>query len=304
MSEPTQRSSLGRGLAALFGEEGADYAALDQGRTTKDVPIEQIHPNPEQPRRHFDEASVSELADSIRVNGILQPILVRRHRERPAEFEIVAGERRWRAAQRARLHSVPVVIRDIDDGQALELALVENLQREDLSALDEAEAYHHLSERFGYTQETLAKNVGKSRSHIANSLRLRALPEVVKSLLNNGRLSAGHARALLAAEDPEAAARQVVEKRLSVRQAEKLVRKSNLKSAETGAKRPSGRSGASPAKDADTLALERDLSTVLGLRVSVDHSGTGGSVTVRYDTLEQLDDLLRRLSQTPDPAAV
>ena len=304
MSESTQRSSLGRGLAALFGEEGADYAALDRVRTTKDVPIEQIHPSPAQPRRRFDEASVSELADSIRVNGILQPILVRRHRERPAEFEIVAGERRWRAAQRAGIHSLPVVIRDIDDGQALELALVENLQREDLSPLEEAEAYHHLTERFGHTQETLAKNVGKSRSHVANSLRLRALPEAVKTLLDNGRLSAGHARALLAAADPEAAARQVVKKRLNVREVERLVRKSNHKAVETDAGRRSGRSGAASAKDADTLTLERDLSAVLGLRVSIGHSGTGGSLTVRYDTLEQLDDLLQRLSRTPDPAAV
>ena len=304
MSEPTRRSSLGRGLAALFGEEEADYAALDRVRTAKDVPIEHLHPNPQQPRRAFDEASVEELADSIRANGILQPILARRHRERPAEFEIVAGERRWRAAQRAQLHSVPIVIREIDDGQAIELALVENLQREDLSALEEAEAYHHLMTRFDYTQESLARNVGKSRSHIANSLRLRKLPDAVKALLDSGALSAGHARALLGAEDPEAVARRAVEERLNVRQVERLIREAQGGAKRRGAGKSPGPAGASPVKDADTLALERDLAAMLGLRVSISLRGQGGALTIHYDTLEQLDEVLRRLSQSPDPDAV
>jgi ParB family chromosome partitioning protein len=207
MIEKTQRGNLGRGLAALFGEEEEGVVELDQRRSAKDVPIEQIHPNANQPRRHFTEDALEELSESIRSNGVLQPILVRDHGERPGEYEIVAGERRWRAAQRAQLHQVPVVIREIDDGQALELALVENLQREDLTALEEADAYHHLMETFDYTQEALAKDLGKSRSHIANTLRLRALPDAVKALLEEGELSAGHARALLSADEPETLAR-------------------------------------------------------------------------------------------------
>jgi ParB family chromosome partitioning protein len=304
MNEPTQRSNLGRGLAALFGEEDADYAALDRVRATKDVPIEHLHPNPRQPRQRFNEESVNELAESIRANGILQPILVRRHPERPAEYEIVAGERRWRAAQSARLHTVPVVIREVDDGLALELALVENLQREDLSPLEEAEAYHHLIERFGHTQEGLGQSVGKSRSHIANTLRLRGLPDSVKAMLESGELSAGHARALLGAEGAEELARLAVDKQLNVRQVERLVQQGRPQKSGGRSNRKPRKAGDEIVKDADTLALERDLSSLLGLRVSIALKGDGGSLTIHYQTLEQLDDVLRRLNQTPEPAAV
>jgi ParB family chromosome partitioning protein len=301
MIEKTQRGNLGRGLAALFGEEEEGVVELDQRRSAKDVPIEQIHPNANQPRRHFTEDALEELSESIRSNGVLQPILVRDHGERPGEYEIVAGERRWRAAQRAQLHQVPVVIREIDDGQALELALVENLQREDLMALEEADAYHRLMETFGYTQEALAKDLGKSRSHIANTLRLRALPDAVKALLEVGELRAGHARALLSADEPETLARQIVKKRLSVRQVERLIQQQKLRQ---GAKARAPKSMPKPGieKDPDTIALERDLSDMLGLKVTIDFQNEGGALTIRYKTLEQLDDVLRRLNQTPDPA--
>jgi ParB family chromosome partitioning protein len=301
MIEKTQRGNLGRGLAALFGEEEEGVVELDQRRSAKDVPIEKIHPNANQPRRHFTEAALEELSESIRSNGVLQPILVRDHGERPGEYQIVAGERRWRAAQRAQLHQVPVVIREIDDGQALELALVENLQREDLMALEEADAYHHLMETFGYTQEALAKDLGKSRSHIANTLRLRALPDAVKALLEEGELRAGHARALLSADAPETLARQIVKKRLSVRQVERIIQQQKLRQ---GAKARAPKAMPKPGveKDPDTIALERDLSHMLGLKVTIDFQDEGGALTIRYKTLEQLDDVLRRLNQTPDPA--
>jgi ParB family transcriptional regulator, chromosome partitioning protein len=301
MTDKTTRGNLGRGLAALFGEEREDYVELDQYRAAKNVPIEQLHPSARQPRRRFAEAALEELAESIRSNGVLQPVLVRRHGERAGEFEIVAGERRWRAAQRAQLDQVPVVIRDLDDGQALELALVENLQREDLSPLEEADAYHHLMESFAYTQENVAKSLGKSRSHIANTLRLRALPEAVKGLLEDGELSAGHARALLAADDPAALARLTVKKRLSVRQLERLIQKQKS-GADARPRAPKAMPKPSPEKDADTIALERDLSDMLGLKVTIDFHEKGGTLTIRYATLEQLDDVLRRLNQTPDPA--
>jgi len=301
IEKTTQRGNLGRGLAALFGEEEGEFDELEDLRGSKDVPIEQLHPNANQPRRHFTEEALQELSDSISSNGVLQPILVRHHGERPGEYEIVAGERRWRAAQRAQLHEVPVVIRDIDDGQALELALVENLQREDLSALEEADAYHHLMEAFDYTQDRLAKNLGKSRSHIANTLRLRALPHAVKTLLEAGELSAGHARALLGAENPEALARQIVKKRLNVRQVERLIQQQKSGQG-TKARAPKSMPKRGVAKDPDTIALERDLSDMLGLKVSIDFHEEGGTLIVRYQTLEQLDDVLRRLNQTPDPA--
>ncbi len=301
MIERTQRGNLGRGLAALFGDEEEGVVELDQRRSAKDVPIEKIHPNANQPRRHFNEDALEELSESIRSNGVLQPILVRDHGERSGEYEIVAGERRWRAAQRAQLHQVPVVIREIDDGQALELALVENLQREDLMALEEADAYHHLMETFGYTQEALAKDLGKSRSHIANTLRLRALPDAVKALLEEGELRAGHARALLSADQPETLARQIVRKRLSVRQVERIIQQQKLRQG-AKARAPKAMPKSGVEKDPDTIALERDLSDMLGLKVTIDFQNEGGALTIRYKTLEQLDDVLRRLNQTPDPA--
>lgn len=294
MTEQTTRSNLGRGLSALFGEEGSDYASLDRVRSTKEVPIEQLHPSPKQPRQSFDDGPLQELADSIKENGLLQPILVRRHAERSAEYEIVAGERRWRAAQIAKLHSVPVVIRELTDSQALEVALVENLQRQDLSPLEEAEAYKRLIDEFHNSQDDLGRAVGKSRSHVANSLRLLGLPEPVKELLRKGDLSAGHARALLTASNPEAVAREVVKKQLNVRQTERLVQQDK-----PGAKpRTGGKATEVQTKDADTLALERDLSSLLGMRVNIEIRGQGGALIIHYQSLEQLDDLLRRLNQS------
>ena len=285
------RNNLGRGLAALFGEEGEDYAALDKVRTTKEVPIEQIHPNPKQPRQNFDDATVKELAQSVKQNGILQPILVRRHPERPQEFEIVAGERRWRAAQLARLHEVPVVIRDIDEAKMLEMALVENVQREDLNALEEAEAYQRLTKEFGHSQENLAEAVGKSRSHVANTLRLLALPDTVKAMIAEGRLSAGHGRALLSAKDPESLAREVADKGLNVRQTEQIAKESKGS--------PGKSSDATrPGKDPDTLALERDLSALLGMKVTISIRDGSGTFSVHYQSVEQLDELLRRLDHS------
>jgi len=301
MNEKSPRGNLGRGLAALFGEEREDFEAHQEVHPTKEVPIEQLHPNANQPRRRFSEEALEELSESIRTNGLLQPILVRLHGERQGDYEIVAGERRWRAAQRAQLHHVPVVIREIDDAQALELALVENLQREDLSPLEEADAYHRLMETFAHTQESLAKNVGKSRSHIANTLRLRSLPNSVKALLEEGKLSAGHGRALLGAEDPDALAREAVKKQLSVRQVERLIQRQKAGEG-IKARTPKAMPKPSGEKDADTIALERDLSDMLGLKVTIDFHQEGGTLTIRYRTLEQLDDVLRRLNQTPDPA--
>jgi ParB family chromosome partitioning protein len=295
MSEEGGKRNLGRGLSALLGAENEDYASLDRVRMSKMVPIELVHPGPFQPRHNFDDEQLQSLAESIRANGILQPILVRRHPQTPNAFEIVAGERRWRAAQIAQLHEVPVLIRELGDREALELAIVENVQRQDLSALEEAEGYRRLLEEFGNTQEDLAKHVGKSRSHIANTLRLLNLPEGVKLLLEQGRLTAGHARALLNAGDPMALAEKVVAKGLNVRQAERLVQGARVPAAKVSAvAKP-----ATPVKDADTAALERDLSALLGLKVTISFQGQGGSLTIHYQTLEQLDDVLQRLSQTP-----
>jgi ParB family chromosome partitioning protein len=295
MSEEGGKRNLGRGLSALLGAENEDYASLDRVRLSKMVPIELVHPGPFQPRHNFDDEQLQALAESIRANGILQPILVRRHPQTPNAFEIVAGERRWRAAQIAQLHEIPVLIRELGDREALELAIVENVQRQDLSALEEAEGYRRLLEEFGNTQEDLAKHVGKSRSHIANTLRLLNLPEGVKLLLEQGKLTAGHARALLNAGDPVALAEKVVAKGLNVRQAERLVQGARVPAAKVSAvAKP-----AAPVKDADTAALERDLSALLGLKVTISFQGQGGSLTIHYQTLEQLDDVLQRLSQTP-----
>jgi ParB family transcriptional regulator, chromosome partitioning protein len=281
------RPRLGRGLSALLGDEASDYAALDQVRESKTVPIEYLRPNRYQPRRIFDAAELDSLAESIRAQGILQPILVRRDGDHANSYEIIAGERRWRAAQRARLHEVPVIIKDLSDAKALEVALVENVQRQDLNALEEAEGYRRLMEEFNHTQEDLAIVVGKSRSHVANTLRLLGLPEEVKALVAAHELSAGHARALLNAVDPVKLAKLVADRQLNVRQTEKLAQQ--------------GREFKAPAaelagKDADTLALERDLSQMLGLKVTIEFRGGGGAVTIKYKTLEQLDDVVQRLS--------
>jgi len=285
VSEDGKRKQLGRGLSALFGDEGADYAELDRVRMSKPVPIEFLQPGRFQPRRRFDEAEIEGLVESIRANGILQPILVRRVPESPDRFEIVAGERRWRAAQKAALHEVPVIVKDLADGDALEIALVENLQRQDLAPLEEAEAYRRLIDEFAHTQEDVARVLGKSRSHIANTVRLLELSDPVKKLVDEGKLSAGHARALLGARNAEKLARQIVSRGLNVRQAENLAR---------GEKGEGKRKA--PAKDADTRALEAEVSNLLGLKVTINHRGAGGVVMIGYHTLEQLDELLRRLS--------
>ncbi len=290
VSEEGRRRNLGRGLSALFGEESEDYAALDRLRQAKTVPIDFVRPGRFQPRQRFDEEALQALAQSIREKGVLQPLLVRRHPEAANAYEIIAGERRWRAAQMAQLHEIPVVIREFEDREALEIALVENIQRQDLSPLEEAEGYRRLMEEFGHTQERLAEAVGKSRSHVANMMRLLGLPDTVKELLAAGTLSAGHARALLNAADPAALAAEVVRRGLNVRATEKLAQAARGQGSAPAPK---------PPKDADTAALERDLANLLGLRVTVNFAGRGGSLTIHYRTLEQLDDVLRRLHQIP-----
>ena len=297
-AEQVKRTNLGRGLAALFGEESDDYAELDKVRSAKTVPIEQLHPNKRQPRQIFNGEAMEALAASVASSGILQPVLVRRHPDKPNEFEIVAGERRWRAAQMAKLHEVPVVIRDISDVQALEFALVENVQRQDLSPIEEAEGYYRLIEEFKHTQEVLAHIIGKSRSHIANMVRLLKLPDPVQDMIAEGKLSAGHGRALLTADNPEELAKKVVARGLNVRQVEQLVQQERGRGGETSPT-PKASKAAKPEKDPDTLALERDLTALLGLKVTIDFEGKGGSLTIRYETLEQLDDVLKRLNQVP-----
>ena len=300
MAEEGKKKGLGRGLSALLGD--APPAAAPAGsveeaeaaapiRATREIDITQLRPNPYQPRQHFAEDDLASLEASILELGILQPILVRHARGSDTEFEIIAGERRWRAAQRAQLHQVPIVVRDMDDVQALEIAIVENVQRSDLSALEEADGYQRLMDEFGHTQEYLSGVIGKSRSHIANTLRLLALPDKVKALIEDGSLSAGHGRALLAAADPVRLAKEVVKKGLNVRQVEKLVKK------ESSGKTSASRHAPLPGKDADTLALEANISAALGLKIDIEHKGdAGGHVHIDYQTLEQLDEICRRLS--------
>ncbi|MGF1461728.1 MAG: ParB/RepB/Spo0J family partition protein [Maricaulaceae bacterium] len=293
---------LGRGLSALIGEAEADNAELRAeagsdsagGSGPKALPIEQIKRNPDQPRRRFTDLELDELAQSIQENGVLQPILVRPVGE--GAYQIVAGERRWRAAQRAGLHAIPALVRTLTDREVLEVAIVENVQRADLNPREEAQAYRALMDQFGHTQDAVAQVVGKSRSHVANSLRLLSLPDDVLRLLDEGALSAGHARAILTAERPESLAREIVDKGLNVRQAEALARAAHT---EPGAPSPSrGSAGSRGEKDPDTRALELDLIDRLGLEVDLRPAGAeAGEVRIRYQTLEQLDDLCRRLSQ-------
>ncbi len=283
MSERARRRPLGRGLAALFGETEGD-ASIDPASQRR-IPIELIRPSALQPRRRFAEAELDALARSIREKGVLQPLLVRPVADADAAFELVAGERRWRAAQRVGLHEVPVIVRALADSEALEIAVVENLQREDLSPLEEAEAYKRLVTEFGRTQASLAEAVGKSRSHVTNTLRLLTLPPAVRERLDEGELSAGHARALLAAAEPAALADEIVRRGLNVRATERLVQRR--------AQRPS--SPRRPLRDADTLVLERDLGAELGLRVTLEPKTRGGALTLHYQNLDQLDRVLRLL---------
>jgi ParB family chromosome partitioning protein len=313
MTAMVKRQTLGRGLSALFGEDEA--AADDGGETTEAgagtggggggrgvrlIPIDRLAPSPLQPRRVFDEAGLDELAESLRARGVLQPLLARPSPSHEGHFEIVAGERRWRAAQRAGLHEVPVLARDLDDRETLEVALVENLQRQDLNPMEEAEGYRRLLDEFGHGQEALAGVVGKSRSHVANTLRLLQLPDRVRDMVSGGELSAGHARALLALENPTVFAEEVVRKGLSVRQTETLAREAQQRPAQTRPRRGSSSGGRAADKDTDTLALERDLAARLGMAVSIDMKANGGgTVTVTWRSLEQLDEVLARLSAGP-----
>ncbi|MGI8568752.1 MAG: ParB/RepB/Spo0J family partition protein [Methylocella sp.] len=284
---------LGRGLAALLGGAGETAQGALAARATQKIPIEFLRPNPRNPRRNFGSDSLDELAASIKEKGIIQPILARPVPDLPGTFEIIAGERRWRAAQRAGLHEVPIVAFEAGDRQALELAIIENVQRADLDPLDEAAGYERLGDEFLYTQADLAKVIGKSRSHVSNCLRLLKLPERTKSLLRDGKISAGHARVLLSSSEPDALAEKIVAQNLSVRDAEKLLE---------GAAESSHAKGQGPRKrgleekDADTRAMEKKLMEQLGMRVAITHrEGEAGEVAVRYKTLDQLEFVCRRL---------
>lgn len=281
------RRGLGRGLSALLGEAEEIAHAVEPADGVRSIPIELVHANPDQPRRHFDPTDLAELEQSIRDKGILQPILVRPSPRAGDQYEIVAGERRWRAAQQAGIAVIPALIRTLNDDRAYEISIVENVQREDLNPLEEAQAYGVLITRFGHTQDQIAQAVGKSRSHIANVLRLNLLAEGVRAHVIAGRLSAGHARALLTAEFPERLADLAVTQGLSVRQVEALAR--------TGEARPRKASGPRRTKNADTASLEVDLEDALGMNVAVADHGGAGEVRIKYASLEQLDELCRRL---------
>lgn len=285
-----ERRGLGRGLSALMADVAPEAAPGTPRAAERTIPIEQVSPNPDQPRRSFAETALSELAESIRVKGIIQPLIVRPNPREDDGFEIVAGERRWRAAQIAQLHEVPAIVRDFDDTEVLEVAIIENVQRADLNPVEEAAGYRQLIDRFGHTQEKVAEAMGKSRSHIANSMRLLTLPEPVLEMLRDGRLTAGHARALITAEDPEGLAREIAKKGLSVREAEALAKGPKPLKPQTGAARPQ--------KDADTRVLEQDLSATLKMPVRIDYQPgqESGAVTIKYKSFEELDDLCRRLS--------
>jgi ParB family chromosome partitioning protein len=289
MGEEARHRGLGRGLSALLSDEEPESvaAAEPNGRSPRTAPVAFLKPSRFQPRRNFEEEDLASLTASIREKGVLQPILVRP--TGPDSYEIVAGERRWRAAQRAKLHEVPIIVRTLSDAEALELAIVENVQRADLSAIEEANAYQQLIQEFRYTQEQLSDVIGKSRSHIANTLRLLKLPDSVRALIASGKLTAGHARTLIGAPNAEAMAQEIVAGALNVRQAEKKAKAPKLGSQPGKAKRSH--------KDADTKALEHSLSSGLGMDVQIDHKGTkGGTVLVFYKTLEQLDEICRRLN--------
>ena len=294
MSDQDKGQRLGRGLSALLGESTPEAALPERMGIAREVAIDQLLPNPFQPRQRVNEAEIEALAGSIRENGILQPILVRRSPDKEDTFEIVAGERRWRAAQRAGLHQMPVLIRELTHRTALEFALVENIQREDLTPLEEATGFRRLIENFGHTQDKLARVVGRSRSHVANMMRLLDLPDSIREMLDDGRLTVGHARPLLTASQPEKLAKQIVARDLNVRQAERLARRAAT--GQVGAARK-----ASAAKDADTRALEDNLASALGLKVEISHrKDGGGTVRLAYQNVEQLDDIASRLGRTPE----
>lgn len=292
-AEDTRKRGLGRGLSSLLGDEpAANSGAMAPGSGEPGpltaIPVELMQPSPYQPRRHFDDEAFATLVESVRDKGVLQPILVRRDPNDERRYEIVAGERRWRAAQQARLHEVPVVIKDLSDRETLEVALVENLQREDLTPLEEADAYRRLMDEFGHTQEVLAKAVGKSRSHVANMMRLLTLPKSVQRMLDEKEISAGHARSLINAENPEELAREIQRRGLNVRQTEDLSRKAKPEEVK--------KASAVARPDPNISALEHDLAEATGLKVSVHAKASGaGSLTIHFDAPEQLDDVINRL---------
>ncbi len=291
MSDEGRRQKLGRGLSALLGDERSPFGRAMPSRTPNQVPVGNLRPNILQPRKRFDDTALKELADSISEKGILQPILVRPIADLAEHYEIIAGERRWRAAQMARLHDVPVLVKDISDTESLELALIENIQRSDLNAMDEARGYAKLIDDYDHSQEDVGRIVGKSRSHVANMLRLLALPETVQQMLEDGRLTAGHGRTLITASDPEALAQQIVTGKLSVRDAEALAK----------GRKPQGTKKPPVQKDPDTLELEKQLSDGLGLKVTItSHSLEGGVISVSYTTLDQLENVYLRLLTPPE----
>lgn len=299
MSGERPAKGLGMGLQALLGEAARPAAPTEPAPSrggVREIEIARIRPNPEQPRIQFDEGALDELADSIRQRGVLQPILLRPEGE---EYMIIAGERRWRAAQRARLHSIPAIVREIDESTTAELALIENIQRQDLNPLEEAEGYRQLIARHGHTQDEVGRIVHKSRSHVANLLRLLDLPELVRQSLLQGDISMGHARAIATADEPEALTRLIIAKGLSVRQAEQQVRREKQR---PGPGYDIGRASArnaAKAADADLEALQRQLGDILGLKVEVTHKGEGGTVVLHYSSLDQLDMVCQRLSGEP-----
>lgn len=291
MAQEQARRRLGRGLAALIGDDASEEGVVQDARSLRHMPIEFIVRNPRNPRRSFTESDLADLTSSVRAKGLLQPIVVRPLSGETNRYEIVAGERRWRASQQAGLHDVPVIIREFSDGEALEIALIENIQRADLNPIEEAEGYQQLISHFDYTQQQLADSIGKSRSHIANTLRLLNLPQRIRDYLTDGSLTAGHARALVATQAPESLAEKIVKLGLSVRDAERMARQSDNDSQPKQSRKPAPRSS-------DTAALEHSLCEALGLRVEIDHKASGkGEVRIHYSSLEQLDDICKRLNR-------
>ena len=296
MADMKKNRGLGRGLSALMADVGPEPTSSSNSPARPDliVPVEKVFPNPDQPRRSFTDEHLRDLSASIKAKGIIQPLIVRKRSTGNGEYEIVAGERRWRAAQMAQLHEIPVLVRDFTDTEVLEVAIIENIQRADLNPVEEAAGFRQLMDKFGHTQEKLAEELGKSRSHIANLLRLLHLPSDVQELLVEGRLSAGHARALITSDDPSGLAKQVVAQGLSVRATEALAKKKD----DGGSSSTTRSKSTGSEKDADTKALENDLSAALGLSVQVDHKagGESGQVTIKYASLDQLDEICRILS--------
>jgi ParB family chromosome partitioning protein len=291
MAEDPSRSRLGRGLAALIGEVATESSSVERVRGQRRLPTSALQPNTRNPRRTFSNAELDELVASLRERGIIQPIVARPLRGAADSYEIIAGERRWRAAQRAGLHDVPVVIIEATDAEALQIAIIENVQRADLNALEEASGYHALIDEFGHSQDEIAKIIGKSRSHVANTLRLLKLPDTVKAHIYNGVLSAGHARMLVGQPNAEQLAEEIVARGLNVRQVESLAREAVNRGAQSRRRIPRGRAD----KNANLVGLEKRISDALGLVISIDHRPRGGVLSIRYRSLDQLDEVVRRL---------